>query len=124
MLISTKFSVHRTGQFVEIQHADQSEPVMRFSPEDDLITAARAHGAVQEVIDTSGLPRHGHYPLDYCVREEVVVCCRTGRQRSDVVQALDLVEHGILHRMLAVEDIACSPGENRQACAVYVQNCT
>ncbi len=72
MLISSKFSVREVGRVVEILHADKAVPVLRLSPDDDFITAAFAEGAVREVVDSSGLPRHGHYPLDYCVSEKIL----------------------------------------------------
>ena len=72
MLISSKFSVIRSGPFVEVLHEDKSGPVLRFRPDSNFISAACAEGSVREVVDSSGLPRHGHYPLDYCVQEQIV----------------------------------------------------
>ena len=72
MLISSKISVRRTGPFVEVLREGKSVPVLRFRPDHGFINAARAEGSVQEVVDSSGLPRHGHYPLDYCVEERII----------------------------------------------------
>ncbi len=85
MLLSSKFSVRESGPFVEILHAEMSVPVMRFRPDEDFVTAARAEGVISEVIDSSGLPRHGHYPLDYSVREKII-------ERFDVPGEWRLVE--------------------------------
>jgi alpha-glucosidase (family GH31 glycosyl hydrolase) len=70
--ISSTFSVRRAGPIVEILHVNNSVPVLRFRPDDGFITAAQADGSVREVVDSSGLPRHGTYPLDYSVRERIV----------------------------------------------------
>ncbi|XOV86448.1 MAG: TIM-barrel domain-containing protein [Pseudomonadota bacterium] len=72
MLISSKFSVRRSGSIVELVHVDNPLPVLRINPGDGCITAGYAEGSIREVIDSSGLPRHGHYPLDYCVQEKII----------------------------------------------------
>ena len=70
--ISKDFSVRTAGPFVEILHADIPDPILRFNPGEGFISAAHAQGAVKEVVDSSGLPRHGHYPLDYSVQETII----------------------------------------------------
>ncbi len=69
---SKDFSVRTIGPVVEILHVDLPDPVLRFKPGQRFITAAHSQGSVREVVDSSGLPRHGHYPLDYSVRENIV----------------------------------------------------
>lgn len=72
MLISSKFSVQQSDRVVEVFHADGDTPVLRLNPDKGFVLAARADGAIKEVIDASGLPRHGQYPLDYCLTEQIL----------------------------------------------------
>jgi alpha-glucosidase len=72
MLISSKLSIRNRDRSIEILHSEHASPVMSFTPGIDFIVAAHAEGAIKEVIDSSGLPRHGQYPLDYCLEENVL----------------------------------------------------
>ena len=69
--INSTFSVKRAGPVVEILHADKSAPVLRFNPDDGFVTLAESDGSIREVVDTSGLPRHGWYPFDYSFNEKI-----------------------------------------------------
>lgn len=70
--LNPSFSIRQDGPVVEVRHGQTATPVLRFRPGAGFLAAARSEGVIREVVDASGMPRHGQYPLDYCLREKVI----------------------------------------------------
>ncbi len=96
MLIGSKISVLRTGQFIDVLHEAKATPVLRFTPDNAFVGAARAEGAVREVVDSSGLPRHGQYPLDYCVEDRIIERFQSTQEWSLTVRTIGFEISGVM----------------------------